>query len=69
MPHTSCPSFTPISCETLAATLMAATRLGCVQPTCKKQQKNIDSLKNVKHVDTSFLKSFRQNLWLSLEVI
>jgi hypothetical protein len=48
---------------------MAATRLGCVQPTCKKQQKKVDIHKNAKHVDTSFLKSFRQNLWLSLKVI
>ena len=29
---TSCPSFTFISCDTLAATDMAATLLGCVQP-------------------------------------
>ena len=30
---TSLPSLTPISWETLAATLMAATLLGCVHPT------------------------------------
>ena len=29
---TSFPSFVPISSDTLAATLIAATRRGCVQP-------------------------------------
>lgn len=38
--RTSCPSLTPISWETRAATLIAATRRGCVHPICTERPKS-----------------------------